>query len=694
MPKINLSQYFYFSVFILVFIILAADVSAQLPRNILNQAKGRVRGITGATKNNSDTSGNGSGFERRNDLADSITISYRYLDSLKSNRLDSTLNDFNKYFSIPAQYLTLGNNGSASYPILFTPQLKAGWDAGFHAYDAYRFTLEGTRFFKTTRPFTQLTYLLASGKEQMIQVLHTQNIKPNWNFGFNYRLISAPGFFKTQNTNHNNYRLFTNYQGPKKRYAAYFVLVGNKLTSSENGGIQSDTFLSQSKYRERFSIPVNLGGDAEFTFNVFSTKIFTGNIYKDFTFFLRQSYDFGKKDSVIINDSTTDYLFYPRFRFQHTLTSNSYAYQFKDTLGLDRRGTNKSAVADSTLFKNWYDTTLNPTGGLAFYMTDKWRSITNDFSIRQFPDIKNPAQFVEAGIRVENYTGTFDDNTVNFLNIAVHGEYRNKTRNKKWDAIAKGEFYVTGKYAADYSAFASLTRSLSSKLGDVEILFQNVNRTPSFIYNPLSSFNYKNPGDYKKENIIIFSAAAKNPFFNLWFRNISLTNYAFFKNYHQTDQSSGLINIIQFQGSKTFKISRHLKLYSDAIVQQAGSTSPVQVPVFYTRQQLAFEGLFFKNLNLSTGLDMRYYTPYKMYNYSPVLGQFFPQDSATIKNRPDIAAFFHFRIKTFTGFVRLENLNAMSFDNGFGFTKNNFAAPNYPTPGLMMRVGVQWNFVN
>ncbi len=81
----------------------------------------------------------------------------------------------------------------------------------------------------------------------MIKVLHTQNIKPNWNFGFDYRLTSAPGFFKTQNTNHNNYRLFSNYQGPKKRYAAYFDLVGNKLTASENGGIQSDTFLHKKK---------------------------------------------------------------------------------------------------------------------------------------------------------------------------------------------------------------------------------------------------------------------------------------------------------------------------------------------------------------------------------------------------------------------------------------------------------------
>ena len=76
------------------------------------------------------------------------------------------------------------------------------------------------------------------------------------------------------------------------------------------------------------------------------------------------------------------------------------------------------------------------------------------------------------------------------------------------------------------------------------------------------------------------------------------------------------------------------------------------------------------------------------------MGQFFPQDSITIKNRPDLSLFFHFRIKSFTGLVRFENLNTVSFSQGFGFTNNNFSAPNYPTPGLIFRVGVQWGFVN
>jgi hypothetical protein len=130
-------------------------------------------------------------------------------------------------------------------------------------------------------------------------------------------------------------------------------------------------------------------------------------------------------------------------------------------------------------------------------------------------------------------------------------------------------------------------------------------------------------------------------------------------------------------------------------LQQTDAAAPIKVPLIFTRNRLAYEGVFFKNLNLSTGLEFRYYTPYKAYNYSPVMGHFFvPDTSFTLRNRPDISAFLHFRIKSFTAFIRAENLNTMDFSNGFGFTKNNFAAPHYAYPGLVIRFGIQWNFVN
>ena len=129
-------------------------------------------------------------------------------------------------------------------------------------------------------------------------------------------------------------------------------------------------------------------------------------------------------------------------------------------------------------------------------------------------------------------------------------------------------------------------------------------------------------------------------------------------------------------------------------MQQIDKAAPINIPFLYTRSRIAFEGSLFKNLKISTGLEIRYYTSYKANNYSPLLGQFSPQDTAIIKNRPDIAAFLNFRIKGFSAFLRAENLNTANFSNGFGFVDNNFAAPHYPTQGLMIRFGVRWWFVN
>ena len=688
-------------VFTVALLLFAQIVTAQLPgvlRRIPTSSGSRANG-------QSQKGGDSLGFKHRDDLADSITISFRYLDSLKSSHLDSSLNDFNKIYTVPADYVTLGNNGAAAFPVLFSPTLHAGWDEGLHGYDVYKYTIENTRFFHTTKPFTQLTYLLGSGKEQAIKVLHTQNIKPNWNAGIEYQLISSPGLFQTQNTNHNSYRFFSNYQGKKKRYAAYFVLLGNKLASSENGGIQNDSFLLDPNKKIRTAVAVNLGGDAANSFNIFSSKINTGIAYNNFTAFFRQSYDFGIRDSLIINDSTKEYLFYPKFRFQHTITYNSYTYKFKDLL-TDLA----SAEGDSAIFNQWYNITLKPNGsGLNFWLQDQWKFVSNDFVIKQFPETKNPGQFIEAGLRLENFSGSFSSSLIpdflvqvfptpavkkNFYNVVLHGEYRNKTRNKKWDALLKGEFYATGLNATDYNAYVSLTRNLNAKFGDVQVTFQNVNRSPSYIFSGNSSFNLDSNALVKKENITVISAAANNRRFTVTARNISITNYSYFKNYYQADQFNGLVNITQFIASTKNKVVGHLSLYSDFIVQQTAGNNPVRVPLFFTRQRLAFEGNFFKNLNLSTGLDVKYNTPYKANNFSPVMGQFFPQDSATISNLPQVDAFFDFRIKSFTGVVKLENLNTVDVSHGFGFTNNSFVAPHYPTPGLIFRIGVQWNFVN
>ena len=671
----------------LLIFLFAAPVFCQVPGSTIKDALEKARAKANNSRASSDSAKRKNnnkldtlGFEHRDDLADSISISFRYLDSVKRNPIDSSINDFDKYFSLPSTYQYLGNNGNAAFPLIFKPFTKPGWDAGFHAYDIYRLKLEDTKFYRTTGPFSMLGYQLAGGKEQMIQALHTQSPRQNMNFGLEYRLISAPGFFVTQNTNHNNIRFFGTYQGKRKRYNGSLILISNAIKSAENGGITNDAFLSDPNKKERFSIPVNLGGALPYQPNPFQASVKTGNTYKERIFFLRQSYDVGKRDSVAINDSTTEYLFYPKLRFQHTLTMSGNTYLFKDALG------------DSALYKNWYGVQFTkPTD--TFQLYEKWQSITNDFSLLQFPDTKNAAQFFLAGASLQTLKATLRSTQYDFYNIMLHGEYRNRTRNKLWDVLLKGEFYLNGLNSGDYSAQAYLGRYLNRKFGDVNIYFSNVSRTPSFIFDNRSSFNLGNVNNYKKENITSFGATANNPFVKLGFNNYLLTNYAYFRDYYHSSQYSKPINILQVFASKKIKLRKNIYYYADATLQQTDPSAPIKLPFLFTRSRIAYEGSPYKNLRLSTGIEIRYYTPYKANNYSPLLGQFSPQDTLSINNRPDIAAFLHFRIKAFSAYLRVENLNTASFANGFGFTDNNFAAPHYPTPGMIIRLGIRWWFV-
>ena len=128
-------------------------------------------------------------FEKRDRYEDSITIYYKYFDSTIARSFDSSINDFFTRYPLPWTYIDLGNFGNAARNLVFSPQLKAGFDAGFHAYDIYQFTYQNTKFFQSTRPYSETAYLLGSRGEQLIDLLHTQNRGANFNFTFKSEII-------------------------------------------------------------------------------------------------------------------------------------------------------------------------------------------------------------------------------------------------------------------------------------------------------------------------------------------------------------------------------------------------------------------------------------------------------------------------------------------------------------------------
>src|SRR5882724_6318209 len=567
-------------------LIAGLQVNAQDPTS-------RFRGMGGKGK------GMGGDTVLKHRVEDSININYRFLDSSRLRRLDSSVYDFRKKIPLPATYVDLGNFGTASRNLIFTPFMKSGWDPGWHAYDTYLFTVDETRFYNTTRPYSELGYLLGSKAEQMINLIHTQNIKERFNFSFQYRLINNPGTYNSQNTAHNNYRLSSWYNSNNKRYHAFLVIVGSKLAASENGGLQNPSDLDSVSHTDRFTIKTRLSPNKVYNPNPFATNITTGTFYSTGTYLFRQQYDvLGKKDSVV-TDSTVTPLFYPKLRAEHTITYSTYHYRFIDY------------TPDTAYYTHNFDFISTPD---TIRLSDQWHVLANDLSLYQFPDSKNPQQFFRAGASLENIKGYFDAGSKTLYNAFIHGEYRNKTRNQKWDVEAFGKFYLAGYNAGDYNAYISLKRLISKNLGYLQVGFQNSNRTPSFSYDKQSSYGFGVPGFFGKENTVNVFGSVEVPKLDMKLSGsyYLITNYNYFTDYYHAKQETSPFNVLQLTLDKIFTLHEHWIWRLSLTVQQKAGSSPVNMPTLVTFNQFGYEGkLGFKNLRIAFGAELRYFTAYK-----------------------------------------------------------------------------------
>lgn len=607
-----------------------------------------------------------------------ISIYYRYLDGVRANKLDSSIDDFTHFLPLPADYVDLGNLGSPAQSLVYKPLMQPGFDPGFHALDVYRLDLDSTRYFNTTKPYTKLGYLIGAKQEQLIDVFHTQNPRENINFGFHYRKINAPGFFRNQNTDGDNYNLFTQIHSRDRRYRISVSFVGNKLKAGDNGGIQDPSYLSNPNYRDRRTIPVSLGGSSPFSYGFFTQPLATFSSINENDWLFSQQYNWGRGDTLKLNDTTYQYVFHPIFRIENTLRLTHLDDQYTDTLP---NASNSYYFVHYGLDSSWQ--------GRLSALQD-WHGISEDLSLVQFPVLNSETQFIKAGATYSYDKGRFLEHSIQFSNLMGHFEYRNLTRNQKWDLDAYGSLYLLGNNFGDYTARASLSRYLNDKLGHVQLLFQNLNQTPSFVYRYFESSRFitSNP-DLKKTNasLLQFSAHNDRAHYHLYVKYYLLAHYTYFDGYAKAAQYSGAFNLLQLLLNKEFRVG-HIHLYTDLVFQQTDQAVPLHVPSLWTRDRLSYANTLFTNLILNTGLELNYHTAYHADAYSPVLQQFVSQDQYTSSwTIPSVAAFFNFRIKAFNAYVRAENLNTF-------MQPNLIAVPGYPYQGFAVRVGLQWTFVN
>lgn len=644
------------------------------------QAQGFGPGMNGGQRISSNKTPDS--LQRRDKNADSITIFFKYYNNNEIHKLDTSINDFFVHYPVPYTYFNLGNLGTASKSYIFNTNRVVGYDAGFHSFDPYLYTLEQTPLYQTTRPFTEFAYLLGGKGEQLVEIKHTQNKTQQLNFSFEYRFNNAPGNIKNQNANVNNMRITARYQSKRKRFESLWVMLSNKTASSENGGLVNPNLLDSLALNDPYELDTRLGVSGASFRNPFNTKIATGTIYKQNTWVWKNTYDFGQKDSIV-KDTIVTHLFYPRLRLQNEIKIISNEYSFGDV--------NPSA----TNYLQYFGSIVNNKDTVKF--TDSWNVLNNEFSIISYPDKRNSNQFLQLGSGYAQMTlhmpGQKTWNNYNLYGFAV---YKNKTKNQLWDLLASGKLYLNGYHAGDYDAQASLSRTLSKKGAFVQLSFQNVNRTPSLNAMGFTQFPINKLNTINKENATILDGAIGNKKLG-WEAAVNyqmVQNYTYFSTGFQPKVYGNFMSYLRGQIEHKTKLSQHWNWYNQITLQVLDPNAPVHVPLLLTRQRIAFEGNFYKNLELSTGMELIYHTQYKVDAYMPFTSQFYYQNAYTTQNRPTANAFLHFMIKRFKGYIRLENLNTLLPTSKPLGTSFNFTAQNYPTTGMWFRVGIWWNFIN
>ena len=624
-------------------------------------------------------------FLKRDFNADSITISYSYLHNSTPQKIDTTLNDFQKIFQAPYNFFNLGNFGMPLQSYTYLMSENIGFRLGYDVFQPYLNQLSTTKFYNTTRPYVDFLYQSGPNEEQQLGFLYTRNISPQSNVSLEYKFVYAPGFLKNQAANQTQVR-FANYFSTKnKRYQYFLVIMHNKAGANENGGLVDISQLGMPNLGSIFGLNTRFGSDQVFGQNLFSTTLNIGNIFHQTTVFFRHFFDFGQKDSTKIQDKKIA-VFYPRFRIEHIIKLEDVAHYFVNS------------YSDSPTFSK-YQTYFNVNySSLKPNPFDYWRVFNNELNLYLFPYKHNTRQYLKAGFGWENIFDLANLPNSNYTNdnAYIQGEYINRTRNQVWDIEARAKLYILGAFSGNLSIYGQIYKTIRGGKNFIKLSGFLINRSPDFFLNGNTNFWQNSNQVSGTENISKFSFETGTTNNNWTFQGnyIIFNNYFYLSNLADAQTFTKVFNLVQVNFSKKFNLTKILKWYPEIHGQLVIGNGPIKVPLFFTRQRLLLEGFFQKNLQYSIGFEALYATPFNVNGYNPINGQFYFQDNFLLVNYPNINFISHIKIKRCYLFLRFEEINNYDIFNGFTQTNYNFQNQYYPHNPFYIRFGVKWGFVN
>ena len=633
-------------------------------------------------------------------------VYYELLNSDVHYVPDSTVHAFERLKYLETWSRDLGNLGGPTTNLMFTPHNNVGPTMGYHVFDAYAYSIDSVKYYNTNRPYSDFYYRLGSKLEQLVGLMHAQNIRPNWNFAVEYRKVNSAGQYKIGRSNNDNLELSSNYKSLDKHYKLYFGLVYNKEQHDENGGVVDSELMmmsnGQAVYSDRKTI------DAVNQNDYYSlTRSGVYNIDRQFSVRLQHAYSWGTTDTSYNADSTQfSFKLTPRFSISHRFDVGSEKHTYNDLT--------PDSIRYAGLFNQGFGNVgYYYAGQDSVFVQQKWIWVDNLIMFNGFIGQEgHQARFgLGWGSRYDQFIALPGYNEVQSVSNLFHNYLEGKLIKEAlsagaWSYGADAKIYFTGQDAGNFDLVAKIGKELP-KVGSFSAGFsQQLGSVPysySLYENAYTKHNFADSFMGAKESITrLFATIESHKYrFSTGLNDYTLNNYYYINTAFLPARYNIPFNILQVWGRKVFKMG-NFYLDNQIVFQQQPAGAPINVPTFMGRHDISYErSMFKKALKSAVGFGIRYNTAYKPAGYDYLLNQFYYQNNETISNAPEVSFFFNFKVKKhFRAFLMVDQLQQVipGMTNTVIFVGMPVAGwgklPDYAAPNAMLRFGFNWVLVN
>jgi hypothetical protein len=589
------------------------------------------------------------------------SVPYFFKDDFSNYQLlDTSLNELHRYnplFKTGNFYNVTGHITLPARNVFYKPQILEGLNFANTQYDGLYLNNNEVQFMHTYYPITTVKAVIGSKKEQLVELLHSQQIIPAINVGFKINGIRTAGYYNKQQSNTVAFQAFSSYLAKNGRYRSFFSYTYNRIVAQLNGGLQPDSAFSYAyeSFTDKALIPVYLSNASH---QMFGSDVYTKQI-------IGLDRKLKKGELLALHDSTSSLnkiIVYARYQ--------EYFRNYNDQF------------VDSTYYQNYFiSQQLNK---------DKARAQKTTASVTLLNTI--------AGRAVENYFGyefqagfenldvTLNDYKKNYFTTFVSAVLAKNLGSMS--AKAEAKYFLNGYNASNYQAIINL-QSLSVIPLQWSLNAGSNALMPEVINNYYTSNNFFWENTFKAVNHTFVNATLTHKKAgNLFLQYSLINNYVFLDSLALPNQMNSSINLMQVKYHKVFKW-KALRFVPEFLFQLDGSTKQyLGLPKYFTKTSLFFEQRIFKrHLWFQIGTDIFWINSYRPYTYMAATNQFFYQTQFNTGNLPMADIFLSFKIKTVQAFVRLEQLTTI-------ITEPYFFSPYYAMPGFTFKLGLNWMFIN